>query len=127
MAILESQIRFLRTQVRELSGSKLESSGNELAEAVALSWSLFERVRASVKRHATDSTIVCEHYRQWLVGAEEIIPLLRTFKAAVSIDDRRRFIHTVLEARAAVAREDILPGSRTIPLDEVGRELQHRS
>jgi hypothetical protein len=127
MAILESQIGFLRSQVRALQPPKDGRFSEELAEAVAVSLSLADRVRASARRLVDNSEAVKSLYLRWLEGAEEIIPLLRACKLAVEIEDRRRFMHTILEARAVVTRVEPCPTLHSVPLEEVGRALQHRS
>jgi hypothetical protein len=117
---------FLAGQVKALPSRAERSDGQDVAEAVALSLSMFHQI--SPTSHQTGGASPSAEprrafYQRWLLGAESIVMLLRSLKSSVPVDDRRQFMHAYLQAKAAIAPEAVcLPATR--PLDEVMSELQ---
>ena len=119
MSILEGQIDFLAGQVKALPSQDPPSIAQDIAEAVALSLSMFERILSA----QSSMTSLADLYRHWLVGADSILVLLRSLKSNVPRDDRRQFMRAYLKAKAAIASYES-PSQKSRSLDEVMGELQ---
>ncbi len=128
ISILCDQIDFLGKQVGQFgppgatTQSTSDSDRNQVADAVAISISLFERISESCP-HPSDPSIA-----HWYRQAQALLQVLRAYKSnGIEVEGISAFMRAYLQAKTAVesypaawrASEEAVRSENSTPLEEV--------
>lgn len=131
-SVLKAQIEVLAKQLQPHG-----TTPNDVEEAVAVLLFLYEQILSREHRLAdrqppaptADRQLVIALYRNWLEGADQILPLLRELKShGQQFSKTPSLVKACVRARGLIAAT--LPrneAGQNLPLEEVQRELQGRA